>query len=520
MSLGHSILMLWAWRSCRGFCMTRLIMFLLLLIPAAVWSQDTALTPTVPSRAKSSWEKVACPFDTTKALLAVICGRLKVPENYDNPSRVAEIAFMVVKAKRNIDPGSPVIFLNGGPGATSLYFAESLVANPHINDVVVDRDWVFFDQRGTGRSVPTLHCPPGEDWLKTVKTCRDQLVQQGVDLSQYNSARIASDMEALRAALGVRHWNLWGISYGARLAITMARSYPSSVRSLVLDGAGLPEDQELIDDARGTEVVLNKIFAKCAADAACSSRFPQLRRRFIAAIPRLRQQPLSAGERRFNDVNVLRFIRNWLYPRGYSTFEQRIQNLLVFMDAAARGDGQLMLDTQQRMRKEEGLDTRSEPPVPVHGQQSVGQNLSVYCNEEWPFQSMGEYQQAVVRSGILRALLDGFGNPSACSLWPAGQAQPIANTPVYNDAPQLVFTGELDASLSGVAGYKIEMLNAHARNVVFKNGMHGQFRTELPTSEDSDYRMCALRLARQFFADPQRRLDTGCAETRQLRLVR
>jgi hypothetical protein len=106
---------------------------------------------------------------------------------------------------------------------------------------------------------------------------------------------------------------------------------------------------------------LNKLFSKCAADAACSSKFPQLRSRFIAALPRLRQQPLSVGEERFDDVRVIRFIRNWLYPRGYSTFEQRIQHLLIFMDAAARGDSQLMVDTRKRMRKEEGLD-KVQPP--------------------------------------------------------------------------------------------------------------------------------------------------------------
>ena len=37
---------------------------------------------------------------------------------------------------------------------------------------------------------------------------------------------------------------------------------------------------------------------------------------------------------------------------------------------------------------------------------------------------------------------------------------------------------------------------------------------------DTEYRMCALRLARAFVADPEQRLDTSCAETRRLRLVR
>ena len=426
---------------------------------------------------------------------------------------------MRVQAPRSIDQHGPVVFLNGGPGDNSLYYAEQLVRHAHIRDVVVDRDWIFLDQRGTGRSTPALYCPPEADWVKQVKTCRDRLIAQGTDLSQYNSTRIAGDLEALRRALGVRQWNLWGLSYGARLAVIAARTYPAGVRSIILDAAAVPEDQERLDDARGTEVALNKIFAKCAADSACASAYPQLRSRFLAALPRLRQQPLTAGDRRYDDAEVMRFIRAWLYPRGHSTFEQRIQSLLVFMDAAARGDGQAMAATRQRMRTEEGLDTRREPPVPDYGRYSIGQNLSVYCHEKEPFESVEEYQRAVVRSVMLRALLHGFEDPNACSLWPAGQAERAALTGVY-DGPQLVFTGELDASSSGPAGYQIAMLNANATNVVFRNGMHGQFPMELPTKEDTDYRMCALRLARDFVADPERRLDTSCADTRRLRLVR
>jgi pimeloyl-ACP methyl ester carboxylesterase len=490
----------------------RLSITALVLASGPAWSQSTI-------RGGGPWE-VPCPFDASKALLPVACGRLTVPENPERPGgRVVEMAFMVVRAPRTIDQNGPVVFLNGGPGEVSLHFFEQLVTHPHIRDVVVDRDWIFFDQRGTGRSTPSLSCAPQDDWLTQVRTCRDELVPKGIDLSHYNSARIASDMEALRAALSVKHWNLWGISYGARLAVITARAHPASVRSIILDAAAVPEGQELIDDARGTEVALNKIFAKCAADSACASVYPQLRSRFIAALPRLRQQPLTVGERRYDDAALLRFIRNWLYPRGYSTFEQRIQSLVKVMDAAARGDARTMLETQQRMRREEGIDTRSDPPLPPHGRYSVGLNLSVFCHESAPFASMEEYERAVASSAILRALLQGFGNDSACALWPSGKAAAATRTGFY-DGPQLIFTGELDASSSGSAGYEIAKLNANAKHVVFRNGMHGQFPKELPTPEDTEYRMCALRLARDFVADPERRLDTECAETRRLRLVR
>ena len=493
--------------------MSLVIVLPLLLVAATVSPQGRAV--------ESSLQRVACPFDSTKALLPVTCGRLKVPENPADSGRgrTVEIAFMQVKAPRSIDQHGPMVFLNGGPGQNSLYFAEQLVTHPHVRDVVVDRDWIFFDQRGTGRSSPSLYCAPDADWFTQVKTCRDRLLAQGIDLSQYNSVRIVGDMEALRKALGVPRWNLWGLSYGARVAVIAARRHPASVRSIVLDGSGVPEGQELVDDARGTEAALNKIFAKCAGDSACASAYPQLRSRFIAALPRLRQQPLQSGDRQYDDGVLLRFIRGWLYPRGYSTFEARIQSLLVVMDAAARGDGPLLAATRQRMRVEEGIDTRRDPPVPEHGRYSIGQNLSVYCHESEPFQSAEEYQRAVSGSEILRALLQGVGDASACGLWPAGRAAATARTGFY-DGPQLAFTGELDASNSGQSGYKIVMANANAKQVVFRNGNHGQWAAELPTAEDMPYRLCAHRLARAFVADPQAKLDISCAETRQLRLVR
>ena len=73
----------------------------------------------------------------------------------------------------------------------------------------------------------------------------------------------------------------------SRLAFAVARDFPASVRSIIHDGPSYPEGQEIIDDFRGTEVALNRLLSKCAADAACSSRYPDLRTRFLAALPRL-----------------------------------------------------------------------------------------------------------------------------------------------------------------------------------------------------------------------------------------
>lgn len=486
----------------------------------AVVLGGAALVPATTLGDKGTWERVACPFDTTKALLQIECGRLKVPENHDEPGRDIDIAFMIVHPRGNVDPGHPVIFLSGGPGAPSLAYAEMLVASPQIHDIVVDRPWVFYDQRGSGRSLPALRCPRETDHVKRVRDCRDKLIKEGVDLSQYNSARSARDIEELRKRLGVREWNLWGISYGSRLAFAVARDFPASVRSIIHDGPSYPEGQEIIDDFRGTDVAINRLLSKCAVDPACSSRYPELRTRFLAALPRLRQQPLTVGDERVGDHALIHYIRGHLFNGNPAILEQRVQKLLAYMDAAARGDGQLL--RQIRLGMPEVQD--NETPVPVEGWYAMGLNLSIECNEERPFESLGDYRQAAARSEIVRALLGAEGgaeNFTDCALWPSGRADPIRKSRVYYDGPQLVFSGELDASLSGLSGYTIAMLYPNARNVVFKNAVHGEVElADFPPASVDDYRACALRLARQFLADPKAALDTRCAETRKLRLVR
>src|SRR5262249_27748910 len=142
----------------------RAIRHLMRVIASAAILTSLPFNAAKASQVGGSWEKSACPFDSSKSLLPVTCGRLKVPENYQDPKgRSIEIAFMVVKAPQNVDPEDPLIYLNGGPGGTSLIDAEMLVTRPGIHQIVVDRDWVFVDQRGTGRSTPALYCPQ-TDW--------------------------------------------------------------------------------------------------------------------------------------------------------------------------------------------------------------------------------------------------------------------------------------------------------------------------------------------------------------------
>ena len=315
-----------------------------------------------------------------------------------------------------------------------------------------------------------------------MKACRDQLIKQGVDLSQYNSARSAGDMEAL--------------------------------------------------GGRATQAVLQMCGRRGMRGQASAAPKP-----ISGRIPRLRQQPLSTGDERFNDNRVVGFIHDWLFSHLRVPLGHRVQNLLTYIDAAARGDGALLLEIQQSLAKEEAaqrkkakeedakVGTPYPDPFPVEeGKYQMGQGLSIDCYEEKAFESMDEDAQAMAKSEIVRALLGadgGVGNFKTCALWPSGRADLVENAHVDYDGPQLAFTGELDASLSGLAGYKIAMLYANATNVAFGNAGHIKVHMDdaYPSRDYNYYRPCASGLARQFLADPQQSLDTRCAETQKLRLV-
>jgi proline iminopeptidase len=110
--------------------------------------------------------------------------------------------------------GVPLVFLHGGPGGGSL---------PHHRRFYDPAFWriVLYDQRGAGRSTPIA------------------------ELSENTTAHLISDLDRLRAHLGVERWLLFGGSWGSTLAIAYAQTHPQRVLGLVLRGIFLASPTEI-----------------------------------------------------------------------------------------------------------------------------------------------------------------------------------------------------------------------------------------------------------------------------------
>jgi pimeloyl-ACP methyl ester carboxylesterase len=208
------------------------------------------------------------------------CGTLEVPENWDVPgARKIALNVVVVPA---IEPSglSPLFDLAGGPGAAATNGAAYFLTEGSA--VRARRDVVLVDQRGTGASAP-LRCPELENASpllrmyppEKVRACRDEL-SRNHDLSQYTTAASVRDMEAVREAIGAKTIDLFGMSYGTKLAQAYVRAHPDRVRTATLMGVAPMDLKTPLSHARNAEAALRRIFNDCAADPACAAAYPSL----------------------------------------------------------------------------------------------------------------------------------------------------------------------------------------------------------------------------------------------------
>lgn len=237
------------------------------------------------------------------------CGLLQVPENRENPdSRLIELNYVKLNSTwddededekdddeddSGLEPGKrddPVIYLSGGPGAV----AEGYVERFYDHRLRKHRDLYILEQRGIANSgdfcsnystrkpedsnVNTLE-KQAEASLGAARDCAENAILAGVDVTAYNTIENARDVKALRTALGIERWNVWGISYGSILGQAYLREDPEGIRAAAID-AIVPLDAR--GEVNAWRVMqwydrdLKKLDELCQADDNCAEAFPDL----------------------------------------------------------------------------------------------------------------------------------------------------------------------------------------------------------------------------------------------------
>jgi pimeloyl-ACP methyl ester carboxylesterase len=181
----------------------------------------------------------------------------------------------------------PIVYLSGGPGGAGSFEVAFMVKH----GLNADREVIFVDQRGTHRADPLVACPEWERFLydavslpfaaesttaidsATLRQCHDRLAATGVDLAAYNSTENAADIADLRIALGIATWNVYGVSYGSRLALTVLRDHPQGIRSVVLDSVSPPANNIVEKVVVGSGQLVQRDLRRVRDQPACAAAY-------------------------------------------------------------------------------------------------------------------------------------------------------------------------------------------------------------------------------------------------------
>lgn len=368
------------------------------------------------------------------------CGTLARPENPDDPdSPMLNIRVVVVPALNLKPEADPVVPLAGGPGQGAVQF---YAAYSHAFDLVRrNRDILLVDQRGTGESAH-MGCPIDEEIIegqysieKTIEFTQECLDALPHDPRYFTTSVAVKDLEAVREALAYPTLNLYGVSYGSRVAQHYARRYPDVTRTIVLDGVVPPQLALGPSIAIEAQKALDNIFSRCEQDAACAERFPDLADSFSALKTKLSEKsvklrvahPVTGAYEsfKFGDQELAAAIRLLAYHPN------TVAMIPLLISEAAGGNYRPLIAQFQTT-----VTTVSESIA-------LGMHNAVMCSEDAPFFDASRIDKRALDSSYLgplqvEALI------AICSIWPAGPIDDDFKRPLTTNIPTLLLSGTAD----------------------------------------------------------------------------
>ncbi len=368
------------------------------------------------------------------------CGVLERPLDPASPdSEIIGLKVAVVPAL-SLEPATDVFVpIAGGPGASSIRFYAGW-ANA-FERVRQKRDILLVDQRGTGESAP-MACPYEDDIVEgdfsaaaTLRAMEECLTQLPHDPRFFTTSLAVKDLEAARDALGYESLNLYGSSYGTRVAQHFARRYPDSTRTVIIDGVVAPQIPLGPEIATESQRALNRVLDRCEQDPDCAERFPALRDDF-----RRLQETLAAGPVSVTAPNPVTGS-----PETFDFAEEHMAVAIRLLLYSARSIALIPLSINEAANGNytplaaQFLLTAASLSEALN----IGMHNAVMCTEDIPFIDFAAVDQAAIDASYLGPLqLEAIR--TMCSIWPQGPMDDDLLTPLSTDTPVLLLSGEAD----------------------------------------------------------------------------
>ena len=464
------------------------------------------------------WQPGACGFKLGAGMVqgkTVRCGYLVVPEDRSRPrGRQIRLAVAIFRTPSQNRLPDPLIFLQGGPGGRIVKDLGSIVNSQDALPLMGRHDLILIDQRGTGLSHPALNCwevtnlqirtlkqnlsPQRQVALenRAVQQCRRRLVRQ-VTLSAYATMADAADIADLRRALGYRAIDLYGVSYGTRIALTIMRSFPTGIRSVILDSVVTPRFNLLADQFQSEARLFNVLFRGCAQARSCNRTYPRLQSTFYSLIRRLNRKPVtitaddaSSGKRYqvlVNGYGLSDLV--WTTPYDSSLISQ----LPKMLSQVEHGTYSLLA----RIYGDIGFSFEDI---------DLGTYFSMDCGDDGDFTNSRQVAASVqALPALLRpyALTNGFGFLQECKIWNVPPAPATQRQPVTSSIPTLVLAGQYDLITPPANSQTVTKTLPHSYFFEFP-GIGHAVRLSDP---------CPNTMTLAFLDDPTQKPDASCIAT-------
>lgn len=483
----------------------KLLFFLLLWVFAFPVAAQTDEVPR--------FEEGECPFQPMMGQ-TVECGFVVVQEVHGDPDS-GEIRIAVARFIGQDGDADPLMLLSGGPGEKTTANAGFVAVS--FSAISPERDLILFDQRGVGRSEPALECPeweeaqlallqevPDSDRMMEVNytellACGERLIDEGYNLSAFNSLENAADVRDIAQVFGYDQVNLIGVSYGSLLAQHVIREYPELVRSAVIDSVLPLEGSFFYDTLDSAVVAINRLLDACAADEACNSAYPNLREVLFETIDRLNTEPV--------EITITHPLTGEQYD-SYLGGDTVLSLLTIYLyQTPTLPQLPSVIDDVYNENYEAIAQLANFLPV-AYQSLSRGMQYSVQCAEDVIGVTTEQYLE---RTMAIPPQLRGQGDievlaehsPLAlCENWPVETLDPSVKTPLVSDVPVLLFGGEFDPVTPFVYAEQVAatLSNSYAYEVPAVG------HSVLLASE------CTRTIATQFINDPSAEPDAACIE--------
>lgn len=458
---------------------------------------------------RPTFTMVPCPHDVLPEIPQLrSCGYVTVLQDRTRPNGRTVRLFLTRVRPASGDAGpDPMLRLGHDLAWQPNYEGIAPLANR------VDREVIILDLRGVGHSEPSLACPevkslrsssPGVSagdpelvhrFVDAVGSCQRRLVADEIDLSAYNLAEMAADVEDTRVALAIQEWNLQTGGTWSTVLFEVMRRFPEHVRTVTFDSPDVPDVDLFTEAIVGTRYAMHQVAGTCSRDRSCRRAYPNLEDMLRNDLIRLRRKPalirIGDNELTIRDSTLIRLLRQWIS----GGLLQSVPSILYSLNhrgglpiAADTIAGSPPLADGYTRVAEEGPDTFSE-----------GAFYSVICHDELPFV---DRRALLDLAGDEPWYMDAYVNSPyghVCSHWGVGRAPLDPHRPVRSEIPTLLLVGRFDPFAPLTLVRKTAATLSTSWVVEIPNWSHNVFQTS-----------CALEIRNGWIDHPTSPPDTTC----------